>query len=47
MPPADAVAVYPTSGSAVPLIMSFNSDQKQEVRTLLRLMGLDNLATQF
>jgi hypothetical protein len=33
--------------AAVPLIMSFNEDQKQEVRTLLRLMGLESLATQF
>jgi hypothetical protein len=33
--------------AAVPLIMSFNDDQKQEVRTMLRLMGLESLATQF
>jgi len=51
---ARAAAIDPESppvqrlkSAAVPLIMSFNSDQKQEVRTLLRLMGLDNLATQF
>jgi len=49
-----AAAIDPNSppvqrlkSAAVPLIMSFNDDQKQEVRTLLRLMGLESLATQF
>ena len=32
---------------AFPLLMSFNEEQKQEVRTLVRLMGLENLASQF
>ena len=32
---------------AFPLLMSFNEEQKQEVRTLVRLMGLENLAAQF
>jgi len=44
---ADSAEVQRLKSAAVPLIMSFNSDQKQEVRTLLRLMGLENLATQF
>jgi hypothetical protein len=33
--------------AAVPLIMSLNDDQKQEVRTMVRLMGLETLASQF
>jgi hypothetical protein len=32
---------------AFPLLMSFNEEQKQEVRSLVRLMGLENLAAQF
>jgi hypothetical protein len=33
--------------AAIPLIMSMSEDQKQEVRTMARLMGLDQLASQF
>ena len=33
--------------AAVPLIMSFNDEQKQEVRDLAHVMGLDQLASQF
>jgi hypothetical protein len=33
--------------AAFPLIMSLSEEQKQEVRTLVRLMGLENLAAQF
>ena len=33
--------------AAFPLLMSLNEDQKEEVRSMVRLMGLDNLATQF
>jgi hypothetical protein len=33
--------------AAVPLIMSLSDDQKEEVRTMVRLMGLENLASQF
>lgn len=33
--------------AAIPLIMSMNEDQKQEVRTMARLMGLEQLASQF
>ena len=44
---ADSAQVQRLKSAAVPLIMSFNEDQKQEVRSMLRLMGLENLATQF
>jgi hypothetical protein len=33
--------------AAVPLIATFREDQKEEVRTLTRLMGLEQLASQF
>jgi hypothetical protein len=33
--------------AAFPLLMSLSQDQKEEVRTMVRLMGLENLATQF
>jgi hypothetical protein len=33
--------------AAFPLIMSLSEEQKQEVRTMVRLMGLENLASQF
>jgi hypothetical protein len=33
--------------AAIPLLMSFNSEQKDEVRSLAHVMGLDQLATQF
>ena len=33
--------------AAVPLIMSFSAEQKEEVRNLAHVMGLDQLATQF
>ena len=33
--------------AAFPLIMSLSEEQKQEVRTMVRLMGLENLAAQF
>jgi hypothetical protein len=32
---------------AFPLLMSLNGEQKQEVRTMVRLMGLESLASQF
>jgi hypothetical protein len=51
---AQAAAVDPNSvevrglkSAAVPLIMSFSSEQKEEVRNLAHVMGLDQLATQF
>ena len=33
--------------AAMPLIMSFNDEQKDEVRSLAHVMGLDQLASQF
>jgi hypothetical protein len=44
---ADGVDVRELKSAAVPLIMSFNSEQKDEVRNLAHVMGLDQLATQF
>jgi hypothetical protein len=43
----DPEAVEGLKSAAVPLIMSFNSEQKEEVRSLVHVMGLDQLATQF
>ena len=49
MQPADIDpdSVEGLKSAAVPLIMSFNDDQKQEVRNLAHVMGLDQLASQF
>ena len=33
--------------AAIPLLMSFNDEQKSEVRSLAHVMGLDNLASDF
>jgi len=43
----DSAQVQRLKSAAVPLIMSFSEDQKQEVRNMLRVMGLENLATRF
>jgi hypothetical protein len=43
----DPNAVQGLKSAAVPLIMSFNSEQKEEVRNLAHVMGLDQLASQF
>jgi hypothetical protein len=43
----DPGAVQGLKSAAVPLIMSFNSEQKEEVRNLVHVMGLDQLASQF
>ena len=43
----DPEAVEGLKSAAVPLIMSFNDEQKQEVRNLAHVMGLDQLAAQF
>jgi hypothetical protein len=43
----DAEAVEGLKSAAVPLIMSFSSEQKDEVRSLAHVMGLDQLASQF
>jgi hypothetical protein len=44
---ADGVDVRDLKSAAIPLIMSFNTEQKDEVRNLAHVMGLDQLATQF
>jgi hypothetical protein len=43
----DPDSVESLKSAAVPLIMSFNEDQKQQVRDLAHVMGLDQLASQF
>jgi hypothetical protein len=43
----DPNAVQGLKSAAAPLIMSFNSDQKDEVRSIVHVMGLDQLASQF
>jgi len=43
----DPEAVEGLKSAAVPLIMSFSSEQKDEVRSLAHVMGLDQLASQF
>jgi hypothetical protein len=43
----DPEAVEGLKSAAVPLIMSFSSEQKDEVRSLVHVMGLDQLASQF
>jgi hypothetical protein len=43
----DPEAVEGLKSAAVPLIMSFNDDQKQQVRDIAHVMGLDQLAAQF
>jgi hypothetical protein len=44
---AEGVDVRDLKSAAIPLIMSFSSEQKDEVRNLAHVMGLDQLATQF
>jgi hypothetical protein len=43
----DSPDVQGLKSAAIPLIMSFNSEQKDEVRSLAHVMGLDQLANQF
>jgi hypothetical protein len=43
----DPNAVQGLKSAAAPLIMSFNTEQKEEVRNLAHVMGLDQLAAQF
>lgn len=43
----DSAAVQGLKSAAVPLIMSFSDDQKNEVRNLAHVMGLDKLASEF
>jgi hypothetical protein len=44
---ADGVDVRDLKSAAIPLIMSFNAEQKDEVRNIAHVMGLDQLANQF
>jgi hypothetical protein len=43
----NSAPVQRLKSAAFPLLMSLNEEQKQEVRTMVRLMGLENLASQF
>jgi hypothetical protein len=43
----DSAEVQGLKSAAVPLIMSFNDDQKNEVKSLAHVMGLDRLASEF
>ena len=43
----NSVEVQGLKSAAIPLIMSFSAEQKDEVRNLAHVMGLDQLASQF
>jgi hypothetical protein len=43
----DSAAVQGLKSAAVPLIMSFSDEQRNEVRNLAHVMGLDKLASEF
>jgi hypothetical protein len=43
----DSTEVQDLKSAAIPLIMSFSEEQKDEVRSLAHVMGLDRLATEF
>jgi hypothetical protein len=43
----NSTQVQDLKSAAIPLLMSFNSEQKDEVRNIAHVMGLDQLATQF
>jgi hypothetical protein len=43
----DSAEVQGLKSAAVPLIMSFSAEQKEEVRNIAHVMGLDQLAEQF
>jgi len=42
----DSVEVQGLKSAAIPLLMSFSPEQKNEVRNMAHVMGLDNLASQ-
>jgi hypothetical protein len=44
---ADSTEVQGLKSAAIPLLMSFNDEQKDEVRSLAHGMGLDRLANEF
>ena len=43
----DSAEVRGLKSAAAPLIMSFSAEQKEEVRNIVHVMGLDRLAAQF
>jgi hypothetical protein len=43
----DSPPVQRLKSAAFPLLMSLSEEQKEEVRTMVRLMGLESLASQF
>jgi hypothetical protein len=43
----NSVEVQGLKSAAIPLLMSFNAEQKDEVRNIAHVMGLDQLASQF
>ena len=43
----DSAEVQDLKSAAIPLLMSFNDEQKNEVRSLAHVMGLDRLAAEF
>jgi len=43
----DSAEVQDLKSAAIPLLMSFDDEQKNEVRSLAHVMGLDRLASQF
>jgi hypothetical protein len=43
----NSAEVQDLKSAAIPLLMSFSSEQKDEVRNLAHVMGLDQLASQF
>jgi hypothetical protein len=43
----NSLQVQDLKSAAIPLLMSFNSEQKDEVRNIVHVMGLDQLASQF
>jgi hypothetical protein len=43
----DSIEVQGLKSAAIPLIMSFSDQQKNEVRSLAHVMGLDKLANEF
>jgi hypothetical protein len=44
---ADSAELQGLKSAAMPLLMSFNDEQKNEVRSLAHVMGLDKLAAEF
>jgi hypothetical protein len=47
VPDANSAEVADLKSAAIPLLMSFSDQQKDEVRNVVHVMGLDQLATQF